>query len=456
MKKSLEMRNKLGDILDRWQAAMTVRDAENDPDKRAAAQTKVDELKSEHTRAKSELADQEALEAAQTEAAGNHLRDQDRRSGGTAGRGTDNADSARKRYSLLRAIRSVAEGKQLDGIEAEMYEEANNEARNAQVSLSGTIRIPGMLSRMEHLSNREQRADLSVGTTTAGGHTVQTTLGELIPILEPKLVTRALGADILTGLTGNLTFPRNNADSTAAWEGENADADQTDVTFDQVALTPKRLAAFTVIGKQLIVQSSIDIENLVRRRLNFAVSRAVDLAAINGSGTSNQPTGVLNTSGIGSVAIGTNGGNPTWAHIVSLETSIATGDADMGRLSYLTTPGVRGKLKVTEKASSTAQFVWTDERAGDSRMGQLNGLNAFTSTLVPSTLTKGTSSGVCHAIVFGNWEELMIAQWAGVDITLDNITLAGKAQIKLIVNSWWDIAVKHAASFAAIKDATIS
>ena len=454
MKKSLEMRQQLGKILDEWEKAMQARDADKNPETRATKEAEVQRLKGEHTRMKSEIATQEAFEAEKAQEAGDHLRDQDRRSGG-AGRGTDNPDAARKRYSLLRAIRAVSEGKQLEGIEAEMFQEADKEARDAQVSLSGTIRIPGMLSRMEHLA-REQRADLSVGTTTAGGHTVQTTLGELIPILEPKLVTRSLGADILTGLTGNLTFPRNNADSTAAWEGENTDADQTDVTFDQVALTPKRLAAFTVIGKQLMFQSSIDVENLVRRRLNFAVSKAVDSAAINGSGSGNQPTGVLNTAGIGSVAIGTNGGNPTWAHIVSLETTIATGDADMGRLSYLTTPGVRGKLKVTEKASTTGMFVWTDERAGDSRMGQLNGLNAFTSTLTPSTLTKGTSSGVCHAIIFANWEELIIGQWAGVDITLDNITLAGKAQIKLIVNSWWDIAVKHAASFAAIKDATIS
>lgn len=455
MKKSIEMRTELGKVFDQWKAALEARDAETDAEKRADKQKEVDRLKAEHTRMKGEIADREAMEAEETQAAGEHLRDKDRRSGG-AGRGTDNPEAARERFRLLRAIKVVSEGRQLDGIEGEMFKEATIEAKNSGVSLSGTIRIPHMLMRMDHLHNLEQRADLSVGTTTAGGHTVQTSLGELIPILQPKLVTRALGATFLTDLTSNFTLPRNNGDSAAAWEGENTDADQTDVTFDQVAMTPKRLACFTVIGKQLMFQSSIDVENLVRGRMNFAVSKALDTAAINGSGTSNQPTGVLNTSGIGSVAIGTNGGNPTWAHIVSLETAVATGDADMGRLGYLSTPGIRGKLKTTEKASSTGIYIWTDERAGDSRIGQLNGLDAYTSTLVPSTLTKGTSSGVCHAVIFGNWAELIIGQWAGVDMTLDNITLAGKAQIKLIINSWWDIAVKHAASFAAIKDATIS
>jgi len=453
MKKAIELRQDLGKALDEWEAAMTRRDAETDAEKRKALNENVKTLQERHAELKSQVAQAEAFEAAQAESAGRQHRDQERTQG-SAGRGSDNPDAVKKRYSILRAIRNIAEGRQHEGIEAEMFQEADREARSAGVSLSGTIRIPGMLSRMSN--EYEKRADLSVGTTTAGGYTVQNTLGELIPILQPKLVTEALGADVLRGLTSNFTLPRNNGDSAAAWEGENTDADQTDVTFDQVAMTPKRLACFTVIGKQLMFQSSIDVENLVRRRMNFAVSKAVDTAAINGSGTSNQPTGVLNTSGIGSVAIGTNGGNPTWAHIVSLETTVAVGDADMGRLGYLTTPGVRGKLKGTEKASSTGMFVWTDERAGDSRLGQLNGLNAFTSTLVPSTLTKGTSSGVCHAIVFGNWEELVIGQWAGVDMTVDNITLAGKAQIKIIINSWWDIAVKHAASFAAIKDATIS
>lgn len=452
MKKSILLRQALGTCLDDWNNAIIARDAETDKEKRAEKTKEVEKHQARHAELKGEIAQAESLEQAQADAAGDHLQDKDRRTT----QGESEESKVKKRFSLLRAINLASSGKQLDGLEAEMSQEADREARQAGLSLTGAIRIPGMLSRMDHLMNREQRADLSVGTTTAGGYTVQTTLGDLIPILEPKLVTRALGATILTGLTGNLTFPRNNADSAAVWESEVSDADQTDVTFDQVAMTPKRLAAFTVISKQLMFQSSIDVENLVRRRLNFAVSRAVDSAAINGSGSSNQPTGVLNTSGIGSVAIGTNGGVPTWAHIVSLETSVATSDADMGRLSYLTTPGIRGKLKVTEKASSTGQFVWTDERAGDSRMGQLNGLNAFTSTLTPSTLTKGTSSGVCHAIVFGNWEELYIGQWAGLDITLDNITLAGKAQIKIITNSWWDIAVKHAASFSAIKDATLS
>lgn len=451
MKKSVELRQQLGAVLDSWKLAIEARDAEADATKRAAKNTDVVNLQKRHEDLKAEIASAEAFEAAEAEA---------------AGRRSDNTPQAREnktpeekfaqRFSMIRAIRNVSENKNLEGAELEAYQEATKEARAAQVSASGVIRVPSFLMRMDQLKGMEQRADLSVGTDTAGGYTVPTNIGELVPILQPKLVTRSLGAQFLTGLQGNLTLPRNNSDVSFAWEGENTDADQTDVAFDTVALTPKRLAAFTVIGKQLLFQSSIDVENLVRSRMNFGVQKAIDSAAINGSGSSNQPTGLLNISGVNSVALGTDGAVPTWANIIKLETEVAVDDADMGRLAYLTTPAIRGLLKGVEKASNTAQFVWTDDRVGDSRMGQLNGLNAFTSTLVPSTLSKGASTGVCHAIIFGNWEEMVIGQWAGLDITLDTITLAGKAQVKLIVNSWWDIAFKHAASFAIIKDAKLS
>ena len=311
MSKVRELRQKLGQAFDAWKSALEARDSAK-PEERESADTKVAEAKAKYERLKQDVSDAEAFEAEEKAMAGEHISDVNRRQGGSQGGGEEaELDKIRKKYRLLRRMDLAQRGKVIDGVEAEMAQEADKEARQSGISLSGTVRIPGLLKM------GETRADLAVGTNTAGGYTVFTEPGGLIPILEPKLVTRALGAEILTGLTGNLTFPRNNADSAATWEGENTDNDQTDITFDTVALSPKRLGCFVVIGKQLMIQSSIDVENYVRRRMNFAIGRAVDVAAINGSGSSNQPTGVLNTSGIGSVAIGTNGGNPTILGIIS-------------------------------------------------------------------------------------------------------------------------------------------
>lgn len=355
---------------------------------------------------------------------------------------------ATERYSLLRAIRTVAEGKPLDGIEREMQEEAQKEFRASNITPNGTLQIPRFIASPE-------RRDMTAGTTTAGGFTIPTELRDLIPILEPRLAVQQAGATMLTGLTGNIDFPRNDADAAAVWEGENDANAETSPTFDRLQMSPNRLGAFTDISKQLMVQSSLDVENFIRRRLNFAIAKALDYALINGDGSTIPITGILNTSGIGSVAIGTNGGVPTWAHIVNLETEVAIDDADMGTLSYLTTPGIRGKLKQTEKASGTAQFIWDNDNPGNVQMGSLNGYRAFVSTQVPSNLTKGSGTNL-HAIIFGNFAELMVGQWAGIDLVVDPYSGAKNALVTLVVNSWWDAAVRHAASFSAVKDASLS
>ena len=341
-----------------------------------------------------------------------------------------------QRYSITRAIRLASSGKSLDGLEREMHQQAETEARAMGLQTSGNIQIPGMVRR-----------DMTAGTTTAGGHTIPTELRPLIPILEPKLRVEALGATMLRGLTGNLDFPRNDADAAATWEGENDANAETSPTFDKISMTPKRLGAFTDISKQLIVQSSLDVEAFIRQRLNFAIASALDLAAINGSGSAPIPRGILNTVGIGSVVGGTNGATPDWADIVDLESAITTANADMGNLAYLTTPGIKGYLKKTLLDAGSGQFIWPVNST------EINGYPIQTSTQVPSNLTKGSASAICHAIIFGNWSELMIGQWGGFDLVVDPYSNSKNAIVTLVANSWWDIAVRHPASFAAMKDA---
>jgi HK97 family phage major capsid protein len=344
-------------------------------------------------------------------------------------------------FSFRDAIRASLEQRQHDGLNKEVIEAGMAEAQTAKRSITG-IAIPSFM--MAPNIPAEQRAQ-SVGTTTQSGFLVATEIGEVIEYLYPRTVLREMGVNFLTGLTSNVDLIRQNGAAAATWEGENDDNANTDPTVESVPLRPKRLGAETVIGKQLVFQSrSVSVENWIRNNLNIAQGVALETAAINGSGTAPIPTGLLNTSGIGSVALGTNGLAPTWASIVQLESEIADDNADYGTLAYLTTPIIRGKLKVTEKASSTGQFIWA--------MNELNGYRAFVSTLVPKTLTKGSSSD-CHAIIFGNWAELYIGQWDGLDVVVDPYTLAGKAQLKITVNGWYDIALRHKESFAAIKDA---
>lgn len=354
----------------------------------------------------------------------------------------DDEARLRREFRLGAAILAVADGQRLEGVEAEVMAEAKKEAREQGLKTSGQIQLPSFMV---------EKRDQTVGSASLGGNTVATDLGGLVDVLRPRLAVQLLGAMVLPGLVGNLDLPRRTNLANAVWEGETTASDETDLNFDKISMTPKRLAAFTEYSRQLLVQSSVGIENIVRTELSDAVSRALDLAAINGSG-SGQPLGLLNALGGGqTVAIGTNGGAPTWEHMVALETLISTANADIANMGYLTTPGVAGKLKTTKRDVAGNGFVWEGANAGS---GNVNGYRALTSTQMPSNLTKGSASAICHAILFGNWQELIIGQWGGIDIIVDPYTRAKEAMVVVTINSFWDIAIKNLASFAMIKDAT--
>lgn len=361
-----------------------------------------------------------------------------------------------KRFSFLKMINERAKGKPLTGVEKEMHEEAEKEARQNNLDIQG-VGVPSMFFR------KKEERDMTAGTATEYGNTIQTDVGDLINYLWPRMATERLGADVMSGLTSNISFPRQDSVPAGTWEGENDANAESSPTTDTVPLSPNRLGTYVDVSKQLLIQTSVpSLENRVRRDIEMAIGNAVDIAAVNGSGSGSQPTGILNTSGIGDVAGGANGAAPTWANIVALETAVAAANADMGTLAYLSTPGIRGKLKVTEKATNTGLFVWENDLMGgiaNARRvpgeGQLNGYRSMVSTLVPSALTKGSGTNL-HAILFGNWRELMIGQFGGLDIVIDPYTQATNSLLRIVVNSWWDVAIAHAASFAAMKDADIS
>ena len=341
-----------------------------------------------------------------------------------------------RNFSFIKAIREQVSQRGLTGLEKEMHDEAVIEARKSGIEISG-IGIPTMVVG-------EKRA---LDVATEGADLVQTDKVGMIEALRAKLMVQQLGARMLTGLVGNIDLRRHSGVVSATWEGENDANAESTPTFDKISLTPKRLGAYTEISKQVLGQVSPDMEKFVQDDLSLAIRIALDSAAINGPGTGGAPTGILNTSGIGSVAGGTNGATPTHAHTVDLETAIAVDNADFGKLAYLTTPGVRGYMKKTLRDAGSGLYLW------GANSKELNGYRADVSTQVPSTLTKGTAASICHAIIFGNFDDLIIAQWAGIDLVVDPYSLSKTAKIQLVINSWWDIAVRHPESFAAMKDA---
>ncbi|MEO8501894.1 MAG: phage major capsid protein, partial [Vicinamibacteria bacterium] len=218
----------------------------------------------------------------------------------------------------------------------------------------------------------------------------------------------------------------------------------------QVLMSPKTVGAFTDISRRLLAQSSIDVEAFVRNDLAQVLAIAMDLAALHGTGASNQPTGVALTAGIGAVFAGgaanngvnANGIAPVWADVVNLETAVAVANADVGRLGYITNPKVRGKLKQTQMAANLP-FIWQGK--------ELNGYPTFVSSQVRSDITKGSNTTL-SAMFFGNWADLIIGMWGALDVLVDPYTGGTSGTVRIVELQDVDIAVRHPASFALCQD----
>lgn len=355
----------------------------------------------------------------------------------TADIGLDKRET--KRYSLLRALNALANPGDAAAQRAAAFERECSEAAAAKL---------GKQSRGFMVPTEIQKRDLNVTTATAGGNLVATDLlgGSFIDALRNAMVIDKMGTRMLTGLVGNIAIPRLSGTGTAYWVAENTAPTESDQTIAQVTMSPKTVGAFTDISRRLLLQSSLDVEAMVQNDLATILGLAIQQAAINGSGASNQPSGIL-TRVTASVIGGANGAAPTWANIVQLESDVAVANADVGTLGYLTNARVRGKLKTTSKVTGQNGFVWDD---GDTPM---NGYRTAVTNAVPSNLVKGTSGSVCSAIVFGNFADLVIGMWGSLDLMVDPYTGSTAGTVRVVALQDVDVQLRNVVSFATMVDA---
>ena len=344
-------------------------------------------------------------------------------------------DKEQREFSLLRAMSAAATGKwDKAGLEREVSEEL--EKRHGRAA-AGFFVPTDLIARA-----------YSKGYAANGGNVIENDFREdlFIELLRNRLAVAQLGATVLDGLVGDITIPKHLTGNTVQWVYENGSASESNATFGQMSLKPKTITANTELSRKFILQSSLSAEQFARSELLKAMMLGIDLAAINGKGTGNEPTGILNTAGIGAVEIGANGGAPEWKHIVALESAIAAANADIGDLAYITNARVRGLLKTKLKADGVSGYIWQDGAT------PLNGYRCAVSNQIPSNLTKGTAANNCSPLIFGNWSDLMIAHWGVLDVIVDPYTKSTAGAVRITTLQDVDIAVRHVESFAAIKD----
>jgi HK97 family phage major capsid protein/HK97 family phage prohead protease len=343
-------------------------------------------------------------------------------------------DKEARSFSFVKLIRSLCDpqnkGLREDAaFEMEVCEAARSHRKNAR----GTV-IPVDILRSP-LSHEARRDIVSIqtgtGYTGTGGNTVQTSLlaSSYFELLRNKTSIMRLGT-ILGGLVGDLDIPKQLTNSAnGGWIGEDESAPQRDMTFGQISLSPKTVAAHGAVTRKMLMQSSLDVEALLRRDLAACMGQAIDYAGYYGDGTGNAPTGIKNTSGI--QFVGFAGANPTWAELVSMETEVEADNLDLASSRYVHNARMKGHFKTTKRftTDATSMIIWEG-----------NGVNGY-----ESEVTNQIANG---DVFFGDFSELLIGMWGGLDIIVDPYTQSTKGRV--IVSNFQDIdfEVRRAAAFA--------
>jgi len=350
-------------------------------------------------------------------------------------------------FSLTRFITGQLPGASIEGFEKEMLDEGRKDAQ----AVSGASRFHIPRAVLNVMGANRFSNDITVGGSATGAEVIyrEPLRGIIDPFYE-SMVIRQLGAQFLSGLVGDLPFPKMGRDSTKpAYKTEVAAAQEITASTAVVTMSPKRLPAFLEVSEKFLRQTDPSVEAWLRNNLLQEIGVVWEKNILHGAGTE-APTGIASWSGIGSVAGGTNGLAPTDAHLIDLETALGNANAAAGKLAYLTNSKVRGKLKKTAVESGTdASRIW-DKRTPEA---PLNGYRTEVSNCVSSALTKGTASAVCSAIFFANWSDLVIGQWGGLDVLVNPYSRDTEGIIRISAVAFGDSAVLRAESFAAMLDA---
>ena len=317
-----------------------------------------------------------------------------------------NKRNMKKRFSLVRSIRNIVNNSAMNDVDAAVIAEGNKEARKAGINFQGQIQLPS------------QRAAVTV--TAEGEDVVATDLFDILKPLRAKNVLSQAGAKFMSGLVGNVQVPVMSK-SNVTWEGETAAAKDGAGTFSHVTLSPKRLTAFVDISKQMIAQDSVDVESAIREDLVNAINSKLEETVLGATaGSATQPAGIFATIKPTAVA--------DFAALVNKESDVEDANV-IGECKYILSNKAKAALRSMSKGTKSTQLVYEN--------GAVDG-----------TVALNTSNVAGKNYVYGDFSNLAIGSWGGVDLTVDPYTKAADGMIRIVVNMYVDAEVLRASAFA--------
>lgn len=319
-----------------------------------------------------------------------------------------NITTMKKEFRLVKAIRDIANNQQMDDVTMAVINAGQEENRKSGVNAQGQIQLP-----------TEERATVTV--TAEGEDVVATELFDILTPLRAKNVLVNAGARFMGNLVGNVQVPIMSA-SNVTWEGETASASDGAPTFSHKTLSPKRLTAYIDISKQMIAQDSIGVENAIRQDLVNAINSKIE-ATILGSaaGSTTQPEGIFHAVTPSAVA--------DFSDVCDLEADVEDANV-LGECTYVMSNKAKSAMRSMIKGTNATGMVYEN--------GEVDGTKAYNTSNVTGT-----------NYVYGDFSNLAIGSWGGVDLTVDPYTKAADGQIRLVVNMYVDAVVLRPEAFAA-------
>lgn len=338
------------------------------------------------------------------------------------------------RYSLFSAIRGALEGR-VEGFEREISDEIASK-REAPARSANSFYLPHGDLRVQTAQNTvENHRDLTVNPDTASELVGTDHRGDMfIDLLRNRQALVQCGVPVMSGLRGDVAIPKMTAAGTAYWlTDESTGITESTPTFGQVTGSPHEVGASVDISRKALVQSSPSVEMLVMDDLAKVLALAIDAAGIQGTGTNGQPSGVVNDGDINTVTVTENA--PTWAQIIAFETAIASANADVATMKWLMPASVRGNLRGREKVSGQPQYMYADD-------GTVAGYPVVISNQVSGDLA-----------LFGDWNQMALLEWLGLEIVVDEVSLARERLIRVTAFAEVDYIVRQGAAFAVASNA---
>ena len=277
--------------------------------------------------------------------------------------------------------------------------------------------------------------------------------GDMIDLMRPRMIATEFGAQIETYLGGTVSRPTITSDAAFTWLAENPGSGvaASDVGTGAIVMQPRAVSTRTTHTAQSLRTSTPETAAMIMQAHAARLAVAVDAATLAGTGSNNQPTGILYNAGVNLVAMGTNGAAVSYAKLCELEQAIDAANAPMEGLGFVSTPQIRSRMRQTMDFPSAAagRPLWDFQNT-------VLGHRAMTTTSMPSTLTKGTSNGTCHAAILGDFSQVVIAYWGALEVIVDPYTDAAKGLTHITSTMYVDVGVIQPGAFAVIRDLTLA